>query len=147
MTIEFIWQFLGTTLLLGACLWALWRGEAPERWGGAILLVGFLMTEVVELTRPRESFEVPAFVVVDIITLIGFVVLSLRSRRIWTLFISAFQLNAIISHFAVQLSSHVDMYTQITAVGLWGGYGLSLALIAGMWILEWRRWQTRRTTP
>ncbi len=55
---------------------------------------------------------------------------------------AAFQLNTVISHFAVYLSSHVDMYTQITAVGLWGGYGVSLVLIAGMWNLERKRRRT-----
>ncbi len=142
MTIEFVWQWLSTILLIGGCLWSLWRGETPERWGGGILLVGFGVTVLAQILQPKDVYDGVSIVMIDVIGLIAYVILSLWSRRIWTLFMAAFQLNTVISHFAVYLSSHVDMYTQITAVGLWGGYGVSLVLIAGMWNLERKRRRT-----
>ena len=35
MIIHLVWVWLGTILLVGGCIWALWRGEAAERWGAA----------------------------------------------------------------------------------------------------------------
>jgi hypothetical protein len=140
MIIHFLWSTIGTVLMIGTCLWALWRGGPPERWGGGILLVGLCVSVIVQMTRPKDVYDGLGYVLVDVAVLIAFVILSLWSRRIWTLFISAFQLNAVISHFAQRLSSHVDMYTQITAVVLWSGYGLTFALMAGMWNVE----RTRR---
>ena len=139
MILHFIWQWFGTMLMVGTCLWALWRGEAPERWGGGILVVGLFLSIIVQMTRSKDVYDGLGYVLVDVAALIAFVTLSLWSRRIWTLFISAFQLNAVISHFAQHLSSHVDIYTQITAVVLWSGYGLTFALMAGMWGVERRR--------
>jgi hypothetical protein len=83
-------------------------------------------------------------VAIDIIALLTFVILSLWSRRIWTLLISAFQLNAVMSHFVGRLPIHVDTYTLITALSLWGGYGLTFALMAGMWQVERHRIRARR---
>ncbi len=125
--------------MVGSCLWALWRGRPPERWGGGILFVGLCVSVIVQITRPKDVYDGLGYVLVDVAVLIAFVILSLWSRRLWTVFISAFQLNAVISHFAQHLSSNVDMYTQITAVVLWSGYGLTFALMAGMWDVERKR--------
>jgi hypothetical protein len=139
MTIEFIWGWTGTILLIGSCIWSLWRGDPPERWGGGIMLAGFCLSMLADMLQPSDVYDGIGLVAVDTIALIAFFILSLWSRRIWTLFITAFQLNAVISHFAIHLSSHVDMYTQITAVVLWSGYGITFALMAGMWSVERRR--------
>ena len=143
MTIEFLWQWTGTVLLVASCLWALWRGGAPERWGAAILFIAFGLTMLVQTQHLYRVGAVLDYILVDVAGLIAFVILSLWSRRIWTIFISAFQLNAVVSHFVGRLSSHVDMYTLITALGLWGGYGITFALMAGMWTVERRRLQAK----
>ena len=134
-SIEFLWQTIGSTLLSLTCIWALWRGEAPERWGAGILLIGWLATSLVQ-SGPGAGL---GYFLVDAAAMVAFVMLSLWSRRIWTIFIAAFQLNSVVSHLVSKLSSHVDMYTLITALGLWGGYGLTFALMGGMWALELRR--------
>jgi hypothetical protein len=139
MTIEFVWQWLSTILLVGGCLWALWRGETPERLGGGLLLVGFGLTVLAQILQPEDVYDSIGIIIVDVGAMLAFIILSLWSRRIWTLFMAGFQLNTVVSHFAVYLSSHVDMYTQITAVGLWGGYAVSLALISGTWSVERKR--------
>jgi hypothetical protein len=145
MTIEFIWGWTGTILLIVSCIWALWRGGPPERWGGGIMFVGFGLSILADRLQPGV-YDGAGLVAVDTIVLIAFVILSLWSRRIWTLFIAAFQLNAVISHFAIYLSSHVDMYTQITAVVLWSGYGITFALMAGMWNVERKRLKAKLFT-
>jgi hypothetical protein len=139
MTIEFLYRTIGDVLLFTTCIWALWRGEAPERLGAAFLLIAVALTDLVQTRHLYRDGPVWDFIVVDIGALLAFVGLSLWSRRIWTLFISAFQLNAVLSHFVGRLPIHVDTYTLITALSLWGGYGLTFALMAGMWQMESRR--------
>ena len=145
MTIQFIWGWTGTILLIVSCIWALWRGGPSERWGGGIMFVGFGLSILADRLQPGV-YDGAGLVTVDTIALIAFVILSLCSRRIWTLFIASFQLNAVISHFAIYLSSHVDMYTQITAVVLWSGYGITFALMAGMWNVERKRLKAKLFT-
>ena len=139
MTIEFLYRTIGDILLFTACVWALWRGEAPERLGAAILLIAVGLTDLVQTRHLYRDGPVWDYVAVDIMALLAFAGLSLWARRIWTLFISAFQLNAVMSHFVGRLSINVDTYTLITALSLWGGYGLTFALMAGMWSVERRR--------
>jgi len=131
--IEFLWSTIGTILLIVTCAWALWYGGKAERWGGAILLIGWFLTPIVQSVGPEGPGTGLGYVLVDTAALIAFVILSLWSRRLWTIFISAFQLNAVASHFAGALTDHVNMYTLITALGLWGGYGLTFALAYGTW--------------
>ena len=118
-------------------------GRGGGALGGGILLAAFGLTIVAQILQPKDIYDGVGIIAVDAAGLIAYVMLSLWSRRVWTLFIAAFQLNTVISHFAVYLSSHVDMYTQITAVGLWGGYAVSLALITGMWSVERERRRQR----
>ncbi len=139
MTIEFLYRTIGDVLLFSTCAWALWRGQAPERWGAAILLIAVGLTDLVQTQHLYRDGPVWDYVAVDVAGLLAFVILSLWSRCIWTLFISAFQLNAVMSHFVGRLPIHVDTYTLITALSLWGGYGLTFALMAGMWQVERRR--------
>ncbi len=139
MTIEFLYRTIGNVLLFGSCAWALWRGQAPERWGAVILLISVALTDIVQTRHLYRNGPVWDYVIVDIIALLAFTILSLWSRRAWTLFISAFQLNAVMSHFVGRLPIHVDTYTLITALSLWGGYGLTFALMAGMWRVEHQR--------
>ncbi len=139
MTIEFLWRYIGMILLFGTCAWALWRGRPPERWGSIIMLTGVCLTMLVQTRHLYKNGPVWDYVIVDMAALAAFVVLSLWSRRIWTIVITAFQLNAVLSHFLGRLPIAVDRYTLVTALGLWGGYGITFALIAGMCQVEWQR--------
>jgi len=139
MTIQFLWRYIGVVLFYSACIWALWRGKAPERWGGAIMSVSALLTTLVQTQHLYREGPVWDYILIDIVALIALAILSLWSRRLWTVFITAFQLNAVLSHFLGRLPISVDTYTLITALGLWGGYGLTFALMAGMWQVERER--------
>ena len=137
--INLIWMWTGAVLAIVVSGWALWRGRAAERWGAAILLTGWCLSMLMQ----SHSGHGPgvAVVVIDTVCLIAFVGLSLWSRRIWTIFMAACQLDAVISHFAVGLSGHIGGWAYITALGIWGGYGLVFALAAGM------IWPARKNGP
>ena len=139
MTIQFLWRYIGVALYFSTCAWAIWRGSAPERWGSVIMFVSAMMTTLVQSQHLYKDGPVWDYILVDVAALMAFAGLSVWSRRLWTVFITAFQLNAVISHFLGRLPIPVDKYTLVTALGLWGGYGLTFALAAGMWRLERKR--------
>ena len=128
--IHLIWAWTGTALAVVVSAWALWLGRAPERWGAVLLLTGWFLSMLLQ----SHSADGPgtAVVVIDVVSLIAFVALSLWSRRVWTIFMAAFQLDAVMAHFAVGLSGHIGGWAYITALGIWGGYGLVFALAGGM---------------
>ena len=73
-----------------------------------------------------------------------FGVLSFKTRHLWTLFAAACQLDAVMSHFAAKLT-HFQLYSYVVALGLWGGQGMLVCLIAGT--IGYRRRLKRQTTP
>ncbi len=85
-----------------------------------------------------------ATTIIDSTTLVVFVVLSLRTRRLWTLFMATCQLDDVMSHFASQLS-HLQLYSHIVAEGLWGGEAPLACLIAAT--ISYRRRLKRESVP
>jgi len=134
---RFAWKWTGVVSMALCIVWAVWRGEKPERTGGLILAAAWGATMLVH----RQGVYSPelAVILVDVAGLAGFIWLSLWSRRLWTVFMAAFQLDAVAAHIATLLSPHISGFTYITTTGLWGGYGLTFALAAGMWGVERRR--------
>lgn len=139
--VRFAWKWTCLVLMILCVAWALWRGEKAERAGAVILATSWGLTDLVH----KHGVYGPevGVILVDIVTLFAFVWLSLWSRRLWTVFLSAFQLDTVASHFAVLLAPQIGGFSYITATGLWGGYCLVFALAAGMWGVERRRrqWQ------
>lgn len=128
--VEFLWYWggtLGSLLIIGV---AFWRGGRYERFGAAVFLAALILTWI--LNRPGVGFE-PAVMMVDTITCVIYVGLALQARRVWTLFMAAFALNTVLSHLIILLDPGVDLYVYVTGIGLWGGYGLMLALAGGVW--------------
>lgn len=128
--VQFIWAWGGNILAILVSGWAFWRGGAPERWGAVILLTGWVLSAVLQSHDARGP---GIFVVlIDVACLIAFVGLSLWSRRVWTIVLAAFQLDAVMCHFAVGLSGHIGGWAYVTALGIWGGYGPVFALAGGL---------------
>ena len=69
------------------------RGGAPERIGATILSVGSVLTPChgIEPGGSYGSVETGVFIV-DVATLIAFLILALRARRFWPLWMTALQL-------------------------------------------------------
>ncbi len=135
--LHLIWAKGGTLLAIFVSLYAFWRGELPERIGAAVLLAGWFITPMVQM---HVTHGIDGHILaVDWVVLVAFVILSLWSRRAWTIFLAAFQLDAVASHYATLLSPDVDTYSYITCIGLWGGFGIVFALWGGLWALEKRR--------
>lgn len=134
--VSFIWMKTSTVLAVTVGIWALWRGQWPERYGALLIWFTWILSPIVQ--TPRPGFD-PGIATVDTLTLIGFFILSLWSRRFWTAFITAFMLLAVLGHFASLLSQDLSLFVYITANSFWGGYALVFALMAGMISLERQR--------
>ena len=137
--LELVWAWGGTVMAMAVWIWAYWRGEWPERWVSTIMLVGWFVTPLVQ-HHPPVSPDVGT-TIVDTIILILFAAISVASRRLWTVFLTAFQLNDVLSHFVAGIVK-IGAYSYITAIGFWGGYCVVLALAAGVWGSERMRRRT-----
>lgn len=124
--VHLIWATGGTILVLVAGLLAHLRGGPPERWGAVILLTGWVVSELVD-TMERVRIGI---LEVDLCVLLGFVLLSLKTRRLWTLFAAAFMVNDVACHLIAFLPD-IDGWSYITLLGLWGGWLQALALLWG----------------
>ncbi len=132
----YAWAIIGDVLALLLCPYALIRGGFAERSGAAVIGIGWILTFLLQSTVPGLNL---AIMLVDVVALVLLTLISIKVRKIWTLFAAAFQFNAVavdlISHFFPQ----VGVVSTITFVGFWGGYGLLAALAAGMLGVERER--------
>lgn len=124
-----LWIAVWILEVVVCCTLAAWKGGPTERIGAAIILVGWILSAVLQ----SHSVRGPGawVVVVDIAALIALAILSERSRRLWTLFAVACQLNAVGAHFAV-LFNKFGIFSYLTDLGLWSGDGLIVFVIIGV---------------
>ena len=124
-----LWVWGGNLAAIICCIWAFWRGGPVERWGAAIISIGWILTVIFHL--PNGGGPGAIVTVIDIVALALFLVLAVWSRRIWVFFAAACQLNAVFSHFIHNIANF-GIYGYATAVGLWGGWALLICLACGI---------------
>jgi hypothetical protein len=120
-------------ILLGCGVYTILRGAAPERIGAAILLLGSILTLLTlsSVATIYRSLEARVFLV-DVVTLVAFLVLALRADRLWPLCITAFQLVGTAGHAVKLVDPQVLPYAYAFALRFWG-YPMILMLILGTW--------------
>jgi hypothetical protein len=120
-------------VLFGGCFYAALRGGSPERAGAAILTVGSLLTYAALSTTATiyRSLEVGVFLV-DVATLLGFLVLALRADRLWPLCVTALQLVGTAGHAVKLVDPRVLPYAYAFALRFWG-YPMVLLVVLGAW--------------
>ena len=118
-------------LLLVCCGYALLRGGAPERIGAAIYAVGTGLTVLArgEAAIRYGSVEVGALIV-DVAALIAFLVLALRARRLWPLWMTAFQAISSAGHIAKLADPEMIRWAYAFLLGIWS-YPMLLLLAIG----------------
>ncbi|MEI9903976.1 MAG: hypothetical protein WDN06_08335 [Asticcacaulis sp.] len=137
---HWIWNYGGDLAMAACCTAAFRRGGPVERRGAAILLAGWILTLLVvylRIERAQHGIHYVLFAI-DSVVLVAFTWLSLWSRRLWTVVLAAFQLNDVLTHLAA-LSPKMDTFTYITALGIWGGWGLVAVLGWAVWDHDRRR--------
>jgi hypothetical protein len=120
-------------LLLGCCVYAFWRGGAPERIGTAILAAGSYLTAAA-LSQPDLSFrsvEV-GILIVDILCSVALIALALRAERFWPLWIAAFQIIGTAAHAVKFVDPDIIRRVYAFMLAVWS-YPMILLLVVGTW--------------
>jgi hypothetical protein len=136
------WALVGLFWGLVLVPYMLLRGGPVERYGVAIYALGWGASFLLQEPGGDNGPGLKVFFV-DILVMVGFIVLSAWSRKIWTLCAAAFALAAVLCHIA-GLIGKVSFVAYVTGISLWGGYGLLCALTAGVIGVELERYRRRR---
>ncbi len=129
MTIAFIWAWGGFALATIVCACAALGGAATTRMIAATFWVAWVVSLVVASHGAKGPGD--QVILIDVLVLVVFVAVSLKARRLWTLFAAASQVDDVASHFGARLL-HGGLYSYISATGIWGGYFVIGCLVAGI---------------
>jgi hypothetical protein len=122
------------------CGMAMWRGDQAARWTGAVSLANWLGSLMV---YRRDAYNADyGILAIDLVTLIVFVWISMRTRRIWTIVASAFLALIVASQVAVMIDLRVTLGTLLISMAMWS-YGVLACIAFG----TWASWRARRTGP
>ena len=122
-------------LLFGVAAYAFGRGRMDERLAAGICLIGsvttFLVSTMGRYTAEYSNIEVGIFLI-DSLALLGFVLLALRSRRFWPLWVAGLQLTSVFAHFLKAI--RWDLLPQVYAVAerFWI-YPIFMIIVIGTW--------------
>ena len=120
-------------LLLAMATYAFGRGRIDERLAAGICVLGSMATVIVSspLNEKYSSVET-GVLIVDSLALLGFVLLALRSRRFWPLWVAAFQLTSVFAHFLKAI--RWDLLPQVYAAAerFWI-YPIFMIIVLGTW--------------
>ncbi len=126
---------LGQIVFIGVIALSAWKGRATERVAATAL---FLQLIASSLLNHRHAFD-PEYGVLaaDGAVLIVYAVLAFGTNRRWTLWATAFQALAVLTHLARMIDPTLDRWAYLTTTILWG-YAVLGALIVGT--VARRRW-------
>lgn len=117
-------------LLTGTCLYALWRGGAPERLAAGIMILATVATIIVG-SHPRVfGARETSILVVDILMFFAFVGLSLKAHRYWPIWFTGFLGIGLALEFVMwgMPSQQRSIYK---VLHLWNSYPTVLILLLG----------------
>ena len=103
-------------LAAGGCTYAIRCGGEPERWIGLFILSGVIADPLLhQFLQVRFAKVDPTHLLIDSISFIAFLAMSLRANRFWPLWMTAFQLLSLGAHGAkaMNLSIHPVVYSAI----------------------------------
>ncbi|WP_313536343.1 hypothetical protein [Sphingomonas sp.] len=139
MTIFLALRVLYAAFLIATTVLGMAFGGRSERLGAMIVLTASLATIFIQIPLLFEwkSFR-SGLIAVDILTLIAFLYLALKSRRFWPLWATAFHLIAVCSHCVILMGLSQTLQMYILFQGFWA-YPIMLLIIFGA--------LSRRRTP
>jgi hypothetical protein len=136
-------QEIFVVLLSAVCGFAFWRGGAPERILGAVLLIGTASS--VLLVTPHKHFfhEEYGVFVIDVFALAVFTTVAILSTRWSPIFVAGLQLDGVLVHLIHLVAPNVIPIAYLNATALWS-YPMLAILAVGTWRHRQRlkRWGT-----
>ncbi|MFT4253712.1 MAG: hypothetical protein QM608_14655 [Caulobacter sp.] len=132
---------LGAGAMFVICGVALWIGGRLERGLAIATMAAWVASAALEI----DDHRIPQWGIfaVDLIYLGVLGSLALFDRRIWLLFMTAFQLLIVLSHVAFVLDRSLRQWGFFSAYYLWS-YAELVAFAIGLAALTWRRRRERR---
>ena len=117
---------------------AFWKGDEPERMGGAAYAMAFLATTMI---KGDAAPNLPRWGMmgIEIVLLVVFVGLAWHSRRAWPVWAASFQALVVTSHVLVAASLRPPLVAAATVINM-SNYGILIAMAVGTF---WA-WQERR---
>ena len=123
--------FIFGPLLLAVCAYAWWRGGSDERIVAATCLAGTIATMLaISPLRHRYSGVEEGLMLVDLAVLGGFVMVALRSKRFWPLWIAGLQLTTSVGHLLKGIDQELLPRAYGAALQFWS-YPILVILAAG----------------
>lgn len=106
-------------LLIGSLGYVLWRGGKAERGGISAIAIGSVLSALAANSEgPWQHAETGIFVV-DVTLLIALMIIMGHSNRFWPLWITAFQIVAVMTHLARFLRPNTIPIAYAIAEELW----------------------------
>ena len=119
--------------LLASCSYAWWSRDQDSQIIAAICITASLMSlALVHPVPERYDGLETGVMVVDALTLTGFVVVALTSSRFWPLWISGLQLTTLLAHLSKGIDISLVPRAYAVAAVFWS-YPILLILAVGAW--------------
>lgn len=121
------------------CAYAFYRGQAESRIAALICVVASIASVIVmSPLAGRYSGLETGVMAVDLVVLIGFTAIALRSERFWPLWVAGFQLTTIIAHVFKVIDLDLIPQVYAAAARFWV-YPIFLVIVIGTWRSHQRR--------
>jgi hypothetical protein len=127
--------------MLAICALALLVGRRLERWLAVATVAAWFISAAVQ-TSDRVGVQWGIFTV-DIVYLLILVALCTFERRVWILFMTAFQLLVVLTHVAFMIDRTLMQWSFFSTYYLWSDAEL-VAFAVGVGQAGWGRWKARR---
>jgi hypothetical protein len=132
------------------CGYALWRGRSDERIVASICLLATLATRfAISPLSARYSGLEYGLLVIDLLMLVAFVAIALRSQRFWPLWVAGLQLTNSMAHLMKAIELDLLPVAYRAAAVFWS-YPILLILAIGTWRgrhLRYRDFDDERPEP
>ena len=137
-------QLLFWAILLLACGYALWRGRSDERVVATACLLASLATRfAVSPLQVRYASIESGLLMIDLLLLLVFIWIALRSDRFWPLWVAGLQLTNSFSHLMKLVDFELLPRAYGAAAALWS-YPILAVLAIGTWRSHQRGVEQRR---
>jgi hypothetical protein len=118
-------------LLLAVFVYAWWRGGTDERSVAATCLAGTIATMIaVSPLHKRYAGVEGGLLLVDLAVLGGFILVALRSKRFWPLWVAGLQLTTFIGHILKGIDQDLLPRAYGAALQFWS-YPILIIVIVG----------------
>jgi len=127
--------------MLAVCVLALLVGRRLERWLAVATVAAWVLSAAVQSPDP-VGVQWGIFAV-DLVYLAILVGLCTVERRVWILFMTAFQLLVVLTHVAFMIDRSLMQWSFFSTYYLWSDAEL-IAFAVGVIQAGWGRWKARK---